>query len=189
MTPWAVQLEQLDAIRRETAELLSDLDNTQLSWRPDAGGWSIAQCLQHVTMVTLRLMPAVDQMIDEARKRQLAGLPGYRRSLVLAWVTRGLEPPPHWRIRTSRELEPGAEFDRDHLLAGFLAVHGELAANLREATEVHPDRARTAVPFAPLLRMTLGQAVEFILAHARRHLWQARQVRRNPGFPKDSANH
>ena len=32
-------------------------------------------------------------------------------------------------------------------------------------------------------QMTLGQMLEVNVVHTRRHLWQARQVRQQPGFP------
>jgi hypothetical protein len=43
---------------------------------------------------------------------------------------------------------------------------------------------RTASPFSKLLRFTLGQVFALNTAHGRRHLWQARQVRIDPGFPR-----
>ena len=36
----------------------------------------------------------------------------------------------------------------------------------------------------PLFRILLGQSLTFEIAHARRHLWQAEQVRASPEFPK-----
>jgi hypothetical protein len=44
----------------------------------------------------------------------------------------------------------------------------------------HHDRDALAVPF---FSMRLGQSFPFEIAHARRHLWQARQVREHAEFP------
>jgi hypothetical protein len=43
-------------------------------------------------------------------------------------------------------------------------------------------RIRTISPVNRLIRLPLGAYLQFILAHDRRHLWQARQVRNAPGF-------
>jgi hypothetical protein len=67
-----------------------------------------------------------------------------------------------------------AEFDtwQDRLEGLILASEG---LDLR--------RIAHASPVLPLFRYSLGTSLAAILAHERRHVWQARQVRTQPSFP------
>src|SRR6266545_284985 len=61
-------------------------------------------------------------------------------------------------------------------------VRDQLAERVRQADGLDLARVRTISPVNSLLRLPLGAYFNFILAHDRRHLWQARQVRNAPGF-------
>jgi hypothetical protein len=175
-------IEQLDAILIDVRALTDGLSPEQFNWKPDARRWSIGQCLEHLTR-TVHLYPAeIERMIEEARGREGSSRP-YREGWVSRWVVSGMEPPPRMRIRTMRRVEPGTELDRDTVVREFVAAHGRLRELIRASDGVSLRHGRMRSPFAPVLRFTLGQVLAMNLAHARRHLWQARQVRQHANFP------
>lgn len=177
------QLERIEAIKREALALVDGLTDEQVNWRPDATRWSIAQCLSHILLSGGPYLARLDALLAEAREREKAGLPPFRQGMISRWFIRSMEPPPRFKAKTFRTMEPGETFRRDELLRDFLAFHDELAARVRAMRGVDPDRARMSSPFFKPMRFTLGQAVALLVTHARRHLWQARQVRQHPSFP------
>jgi hypothetical protein len=177
------QLERIEAIKRDALALVDGLTDDQLNWRPDATRWSIAQCLSHILLSGGPYLARLDALLEDARQRERAGLPAFRQGFVSRWFIRSMEPPPRFKAKTFRTMEPGATFRRDDLIGEFIAFHDDLGARVRAMRGVDPDRARMNSPFFRPLRFTLGQAVALLVTHARRHLWQARQVRQHPSFP------
>ncbi|HSJ23527.1 MAG TPA: DinB family protein [Longimicrobiales bacterium] len=176
-------LEQLDAILLDARELAADLTSAQFNWRPDGRRWSVGQCLEHLTL-TVRLYPRrIEEMIEEARSRSAAGGKPYREGWFSRWFVRSMEPPPSLRVRTFSKVEPPRELDRDAVLAAFEASHGRLADLMRAADGVSLTHGRMPSPFLSVLKFTMNQVFDMNLAHARRHLWQARQVVAHPSFP------
>jgi hypothetical protein len=94
-----------------------------------------------------------------------------------------MEPPPKLRIRTMRRVEPAERQDTGTLMAEFEAALGRLRELIVAADGVSLRHARMRSPFARVIRFTLGQTFAVNLAHARRHLWQARQVLKDANFP------
>ncbi|HSK20510.1 MAG TPA: DinB family protein [Longimicrobiales bacterium] len=175
-------IEQLDAIFIDAHALTEGLSSAQFNWQPEPHRWSIGQCLDHLTR-TVRLYPAgIERMIAEARRREATSRP-YREGWFSRWVVDSMEPPPRMRIRTKRTVEPGTRLDRDATVRDFEAAFRQLQGFIVAADGVSLRHARMRSPFAPVLRFTLGQVLAMNLAHARRHLWQARQVRQHPKFP------
>lgn len=176
-------LDQLDAVMLDCHALTDSLTEEQLNWKPDPKRWSIAQCLQHMTL-TVQLYPAeIERMIGDAKARYSGGGRRLRQGLVATWIINGMEPPPRMRIRTARKVEPEPALHREEVLGGFAAAHTRLRELILACDGVPLDHARMRSPFMPLFRFTLRQALQVNLAHARRHLWQARQVRQDPRFP------
>lgn len=176
-------LEQVEPLRNEAHALLEGLSPKQANWRATPDQWSIAQCIDHITL-TLRLYPErVRDAIEESRTRVAAGARPYREGWFSRWFVRSMEPPPRMRVRTRRSVEPPVDLDGAAVLAAFddeLTKFSDLVAAADGVSLIH---GRVQSPFLKLLRFTLGQTFAINLGHARRHLWQARQVRAAPGYP------
>jgi hypothetical protein len=54
---------------------------------------------------------------------------------------------------------------------------------LRQANGLDLSRSKVRSPVASWLYFPLGIGFAATIAHEQRHLWQARQVMREPGFP------
>jgi hypothetical protein len=175
-------IEQLDAIVLDARGMIDGLAAQQLNWTPDAQRWSIGQCLDHVTR-TVQLYPeAIERMIGEARARMGREKP-FGEGWLSRWGISAMEPPPKLRIRTMRRVEPGEHLDGGTVIEEFVAAFGRLRDLIKAADGVSLRHARMRSPFARVIRFTLGQTFAVNLAHARRHLWQARQVRQDANFP------
>jgi hypothetical protein len=175
-------IEQLDEILVDARALTEGLTPEQFTWRPDERRWSIGQCLEHITR-SIRLYPAeIERMIGEARSRASNARP-YREGWFSRWVVKSMEPPPRMRIRTKRSVEPANELERSTVLREFERELARLQELMLSADGTSLRQGRMRSPFAPVLRFTLGQTFAINLAHARRHMWQARQVRQHPNFP------
>jgi hypothetical protein len=176
-------LDQLDAVLLDARDLAGTLTPAQFNWRPDPRRWSVGQCLEHVTLTARLYLDRTEAMIAEARQRADRGEAAYREGWFSRWFVRSMEPPPAIRVRTFGRIEPAPVLDRAAVLAAFEAVHQQFARFMTAADGVPLTHARTTSPFTSLLRFTLNQVFAMNLAHARRHLWQARQVQTHPAFP------
>jgi hypothetical protein len=174
----------LNACEREAERLMAGLDDAAFAWRPAPDRWSIAECIVHLTL-TLRLyLPPIDDALAAARERGLLRQGPYRHGLLGALMLRSMEPPPRMRLRIpTRAIEPSREIPLDEARAVYLASHDELRARFAAAEGVDLGRARLASPLASWLKLSVGHAFGIIVAHERRHLWQAARVRAAPGFP------
>jgi hypothetical protein len=94
------------------------------------------------------------------------------------------EPPPRRRVRTFKPYRPAPQLTRDAVMGTFSDWQERLAERIRAADGVDLRRARRRSPILPLVRWSLGTMFAGVLAHERRHIWQARQVRNDRGFPE-----
>ena len=178
MTPDLEDLiHQIDAVKVDGPLVCAGLTVSQFNWRPGPGRWSIAECLMHLNIGMNHVLPAFDRGIAEGHARGLMGTGPFRYGWFTRLVVRSMEPPL-FRMKTVAPLAvPPSSHERDRVVADFLALRDQLADRVRQAAGLDLRRARVISPINRLIRLPLGGYFQFILAHDRRHLWQARQVR------------
>ena len=169
-------LRQLDAIRADARQLVAGLSDAEFNRRPAAGRWSAAECLDHLN--TLRkILPAIDRAITHAAARGLRSEGPFHYGWFARWMIRSFEPPPQRRFRNPRLLEPAHQpLAPDAVLREFLSLRDALTRRVQQADGLDLERVIVVSPVSRFFRMPLGGYFAFLLAHDRRHLWQARQA-------------
>ena len=166
--------DEFDRAENGMRVLLSGLSRQQLSAHPARGGWSIAQCLVHLTVTTDAFLPPLAEV--------LASLPGgetrvYRLDAAGALLVWLMEPPYRMRTRTPPRFHPRDLRSADEIAEGFSASQDRVQ-DLMGRSEGKPlDRARIISPFNASVRYSAYSALRILAAHQRRHLWQATRVR------------
>jgi hypothetical protein len=95
-----------------------------------------------------------------------------------------MDAPAKKRFKNPQMITPPPEQPLTKGLADFITVHDRVLQLVYQANGVDLGRARFRSPFLKLLKLSLGQGIAVMLAHARRHLWQAGEVQKHPDFPK-----
>lgn len=167
--------------RALVAEMTAPLDAEAMAWRLAARKWSVGQCLDHLTLMNRIYLDTVDEVLRPARQgAQDARSPRRGRRDRHGWMgdmfVRTLEPPPRLRTPTFPRTTPAAQRDRDVVIEEFLATQDRLALTIDAAGDLDLAAVRMRSPFMRMLRLSLGQAFGAMLAHNRRHIWQAERV-------------
>ena len=176
--------QQLDRSIEAARAVLDGLTLDQVNWRPAPDRWSIGECISHLNVSIRAVLPALDRAIETARERDFTGTGTGRTGWFANWMVRAQEPPVKRRVKTFPVFQPVAtRHDAARLLPEFRAVRSELRERLARAEGIDWGRAKVVSPASRFFRLPFGAYVAFLLAHDRRHLWQAREVRNHPGFP------
>jgi hypothetical protein len=183
-------LRQIDAIKADGHAVCAGLSESQFNWRPGEGRWSIAECIVHLNKSVAATLPAFDRAIAEGRaKGRLAKSDAPSRyGWFSRWMIGSMEPPPKRRMKTFPifAVPVGGTHSMTTVLPEFVAVRDQLAERVRRAEGLDLQGNRTVSPVTRLLRMPLGAYLRFVVAHDRRHLWQARQVRNALSAPRQT---
>jgi hypothetical protein len=176
-------LEEVRYIRQDVAAIVANLGDGQFTWRPAPGRWSIGECFEHLNLTAAAFIPAIDAAIADARARNLLSNGPFVYPLFERLFVTSNEPPPGRRYRAFKAYRPPSRLSPDPVMTAFVSWQDRLAERIKRADGVDLRRARQRSPILPIVKWSLGTMFALVLAHERRHIWQARQVRNEQRFP------
>jgi hypothetical protein len=179
-----IYLEQIRYIRQDVAALVANLRDDQFTWRPAADRWSIGECFEHLNLTAAAFVPAIDAAIADARARNLRAAGPFVYPLFERLFVTANEPPPGRRMRAFRKYRPAPRLTCAAVMSAFSGWQDRLEDRVKAADGLDLRRARQRSPILPVMKWSLGTMFGLVLAHERRHIWQARQVRTDRGFPE-----
>ena len=178
---------QLEAVRVEIAEAttrarrLAQVSDADFATRPDGGGWSPAECVAHLNLTTRAFLPLIDAALAEASPDPAAASTTYTKDLLgrlLAWY---LEPPYRMKAKTPASFGPSADAPRAEIVAEFESLQFELERRVEAASGYDLSRVRVTSPFTTSVKYNLLSTFAVMVAHERRHLWQAERALEGAG--------
>ena len=170
-------LDQLLSIRQQVPGLVAQLTETQFKWLPGPKRWSMAHCFEHLNVAARAFVPTMDRTIEDARTRGLTGQGPFTYPMHERLFINFNEPPPRFRMPAPAVLVPTPTKSMAEIVAEFMDWQDKFGDTIRRADGLDLRRARGRSPAFPLIKWSLGAQIAITLAHERRHLWQARQVR------------
>jgi hypothetical protein len=177
----------IEAIEAQCKGDLTGLDRNAMQWQPPAGGWSVAQVLEHMVIANTLYLDEMRDMVRDAGK-STAPARSWKPSLMGNLLIRTLVPTATRKLPTAGKLEPGPAPEPD-VIPRFLGTMRDTADLLWRAKGIDMRKPRMTSPVSSLVRrLNLGDGFVIIVAHSQRHMGQIERVISAPGFPGIAAD-
>jgi hypothetical protein len=170
--------KELNEATRRAWTLVQSTDARLFTVRPDPSSWSAAECISHLSISTQSFLPVLNAALEDARKRGLV-TKGKRKlkmdilGRVLRWF---LEPPIRTKTKTSAPFVPRSVRAKAEAFGEFASLQQKLAELLLAARGLDLTRIKIISPFDKRVKYNVFSAFRILVAHERRHLWQAEQA-------------
>jgi hypothetical protein len=175
---------ETEKVNSDARQLVADLADEQLNWKPALKGWSIAQCLEHLTVTSEKFDQDFAKAIARGRERRpVSGAVAYRPTLLGGWLVKQLSPEARRKMPAPRVFRPSESSAIKGALERFLSQQEKFLGFVRDARGIDYNKTRLRSPVTPLMRYSLADALVMTVVHGQRHLAQARRVRETSGFP------
>jgi hypothetical protein len=153
-----------------------DLDEKVLNYKSSRESWSILECFEHLNRYNRFYNEKFEQAI-------LASPQSKSEEATSSWIGRKfiamMHPDNKKKIKTVKNMNPmlglTSKLNRS-TLHEFLKHQHALLLILDSAKRADLNGANIPVEFFRLIKMRLGDALQFVVVHEQRHLIQARNV-------------
>lgn len=173
---------EFEAAKAELRDLLAGLADESFNRRTDEKRWSVAECVDHLIVIGVQLIPRMEEAVAKARRKGWHVKGDFRYSRFSDWFVRQMgdqQLPPKGRFKAPRTYAPPPGRGRTvvQALNDFITLQDRFIAVARSADGLDLARIKVTSPVTRLLRISLGQWLRALSGHQRRHLWQVAQVK------------
>jgi len=176
--------QEFEQISQDADTLIDPLTDEQFVWQPNETAWSVALCIEHLNTTARLYLPQLDEAIAIAIRRGMYGEGPFSYNVFGRFFTAAMEPPARFKVMAPRAFQPPLVRGRAEVMAAFRAYQVQFVDRLRQANGLNLARAKVRSPNYSWMRFSLGSGFALMLAHERRHVWQARNVTAHPNFPR-----
>ncbi|NEM96501.1 DinB family protein [Pontibacter burrus] len=170
------QLEQMVSGQYQTiVSEISSLDNSLLNYKSAPESWSILECLEHLNRYSRYYNPALAKAITKHTSNNSA--PGISYSWLGKKSLEMVRPQNGKKHKTVKHMNPANSQLSTATITEFLEHLQDLENLLRSAKTANLNKKVIPVEFFKLLKMRIGETLEFIVTHQERHLQQALRVK------------
>lgn len=175
----ALLIDQLEATTEshlgEAIRHFQNLDTATLLKPAADGGWSIAQCLEHLNRYGDHYLSEIKKGIARYNGHGSRN-PVFNSTWMGSYFTKMMDPETGKRkIKAFKEYKPVRELDAHAVVARFIAQQEELLKLLDASRTVDLNTIRIPVSIARFIRLRLGDVLGFFIAHNERHIRQAKR--------------
>jgi uncharacterized damage-inducible protein DinB len=147
------------------------------------GGWSVAQCLEHLNTYGYHYLPAIEKgFLSNA---DLPASPKFRNSRLGQYFTYLMTPESGTKMKTAAKHDPSNELDAYAVIAEFIRQQETMLIFLRKGENTDLNKIKISISISNFLKLPLGDVLQFIVAHDARHVKQAARVlsEKSPNIP------
>lgn len=168
--------ETVEAHLVRATEVFQNLSEVQLTTPPADGGWSAAQCLEHLNTYGHFYLPAVKKVLHTVKSSAGSSGGTYRSGWLGTYFINMMKPESPKKLKAFKGHIPEKQLDGAAVVAEFIEQQEEWIKLMGMITSVAQLNARVPISISPLVRLKLGDVFGFVIAHNARHIQQADRV-------------
>ncbi len=186
------QLEFTDQIKMDIAALRKQVEQSfyfleaeELNAKPSKTSWSILQCIEHINLTNHLYLKAFRRRIEGATDFTHADDKAKLSSLgkIMIKAMKPKEGKIRWKMKTFSFLKPLNERDESARLLERVVFEkfnedmDELESMLDDIAKLPWRKTKIKSALGKALKLRLGDAAAFLIAHSERHILQAQKVK------------
>lgn len=156
-----------------TTEKLLQLSTEELNKKNDFKSWSVLECIAHLNIYGRFYLPEIENAIAKA---SWSTSNKFKSGFLGNYFVNLIKPKEKLnKMKTLQRFNPiGSKLSKDVLIT-FKEQQFKMLELLSRASPVNLTTVKTAVSISKLIKIRLGDTLQFVIYHNQRHLIQAKK--------------
>lgn len=179
--------KRLDRLKKRVESSFYYLDEEVLNYKPHEKSWSISQCIEHLNLTNESYLKQFKK-VGELAGSEVIDKPFYH-SLKGRFFINSMTPktgdrikykmPTAAQLRPLAEKQPGAKVLVRVVFEDFMRDIDDLKEQLEHFKNIDIRKVKIKTLFGSMVKLSVGDALGFIIAHMDRHILQAEKVKQH----------
>ena len=168
--------QRIDSITQKFKDNFGNLSNDQLSWKPNADTWSIAQNVEHLITINETYYPVIEAVRTGKQNLPFLAKLGFVVNMFGNMILKSVQPDRSKKMKTFPIWEPTSGNVPDGVIDRFSKHQAELKTMIKASSDLIGKGTVVSSPANRNIVYKLETAFEIIITHEERHFEQAMEV-------------
>ena len=160
---------------QEAVKNFQNLPEDQLLRLAPNGGWSIAQCLEHLNGYGHYYLPQIEKCLNIPPRGLIPDT--FKSTWLGSYFTRTMDPATgKKKYKAFKNHIPFPDLDAHAVVAEFIRQQETLLTYLKKARSADLNAIKAPISISKWLKLRLGDVFQFLIAHNERHVLQAKKL-------------
>jgi len=157
-----------------TTEALLKVSLKDLNKKENSKSWSVLECISHLNIYGSFYLPEIENVMAKA---SLSTSTNFKSGFLGGYFVNLIKPKEKLnQMKTLNKFNPiGSKLNKDTLI-DFKEQQIKMLELLSKVSKVNLSTTKTAVSISKLIKMRLGDTLQFVVYHNQRHLIQANKA-------------
>lgn len=171
--------KELKLVLSEVKTTLESLQDINLNTQEADGKWSILQCLKHMSIAVEVYNHNIGKALETGNHQSPDSdfKSHWKGDMFVKMISPKENGVVKNNMKTMKTMNPENSLDAQKTVDEFFNSHNEFIDLMEKSRAFNINRVKVNTAIGPLVKLRLGDAYRFIIAHAQRHLIQLRRIR------------
>lgn len=162
----------------DVINMVDGIDKHHLNLPEGDNKWSMLQCIKHMSIATNVYVENLTELLENGNTKPAA--PEFKGGWMGRYLEKSNLPKQDGqlknKLKTFKWMDPDDQLTRDAVVDEFIITHQKIVELIKQSQAVDLDltKIKTAIP---VLKLRLGDAYKFLLAHTKRHVAQLERIK------------
>uniref|UniRef100_A0A832DFW3 DinB family protein n=1 Tax=Ignavibacterium album TaxID=591197 RepID=A0A832DFW3_9BACT len=164
---------------------LSDLTNDQLNWKPAENLWSIAECIEHLSISNQLYFFEIEKQFSEKQIACNDEETPVKHRFLGKLIIKTVDPSNIKKTKTFSVFQPSKSFITKDSIIKLTEVQKSLINLISSSVNLNTNEYSMCSPASKFVEENFSDVLEIIRLHNKRHLIQIQKLLTNDYFPKN----
>ncbi|KAB2847087.1 MAG: DinB family protein [Melioribacteraceae bacterium] len=170
--------KQFEDLKTSVKNLTEDLSEEKFNTKPAPDSWSVAECISHLNATWNPYKKLLDEAIANNQNSSVKNPDDFKPRFIMKKFTEMMEPPYKFKMKTFAQFVSSEKLSKQGTINKFNDTIEQAAKYIHACENVDIKKTIIVSPVSKVIKYQLGELFPFLAAHARRHIWQAENVKK-----------
>lgn len=171
--------DEFSQMKKDSSAFLSMVKENEFNKRPADNGWSIAECIDHLIVTGVDYCDTYEKGLKKLEEKNLR----YSGEMKFSWIGTkfigNVEPPVKKKFKSPGKWVPDSKINKTKATEAYLQLQDRWMELVERSAPWDLTKIKLPSPAVSWIKFSAFVILEVNAAHQRRHLEQAKNVKRN----------
>ena len=171
--------DEFSEMKKDSAAFLSKVKDSEFNKRPPDNGWSVAECIDHLIVTGVDYCDTYEKGLKKLEEKNLR----YSGEMKFSWIGTkfigNVEPPVKKKFKSPGKWRPDSNINKAKATEAYLQLQDRWMELAERSAPWDLTKIKLPSPAVSWIKFSAFVILEVNAAHQRRHLEQAKNVKRN----------